>query len=53
MGNEAEVQAAILAYQAKEFKSIQAAALAFSVPPLTVQDRIARQKPHVSAYKST
>ena len=41
IGNEAEVQAAILAYQANEFKSIRAAALVFSVPPSTVQDRLA------------
>ena len=41
MKNDAKVQAAILAFQNKEYKSVRAAPLAFSVPPSTVHDRLA------------
>jgi hypothetical protein len=52
MDNEAKVQAAILAFQNKEYKSVRAAALAFSVPSPTVHDRLAGRLSRSHAYES-
>ena len=53
MGNEAKIQEAIQAYQLKKFKSIRAAAAAFSVPESTVRGRLAGLKPHKTAHEQT
>ena len=50
---EANIQAAVKAYREEEFKSVRAAALAFSIPASTLQARLAgttsRSRAHESA----
>jgi len=48
---EANIQAAIKAYQEEEFKSVCAAALAFSVPASTLQACLASTTSQSRAYK--
>ena len=50
---EANIQAAVKAYQGEEFKSVRAAALAFSVPASTLQARLAGTTLRSRAYKPT
>ena len=52
METEAKIQAAIQAFKSKEYKSVRAAALAFSVPPSTVHDRLAGRTSRSTAYES-
>jgi hypothetical protein len=50
---EANVQAAIAAYQGKEYNSVRAAALAFSVPASTLRARLAGRISRSQAHEST
>ena len=51
MEKEAKIQAAIRAFQAKEYKSVRAAARAFSVPASTVHDRLAGRLSRLHAHE--
>jgi hypothetical protein len=52
MQNEAKVQAAIQAFQSKRYKSIQAAACAFSVLASIVHNRLAGRSTCSTAHES-
>jgi hypothetical protein len=49
---EAKIQKAIQAYQNKEYKSLRAASLAFSVPPSTLRARLAGRTSRSTAHES-